>query len=143
MNSCLELASTAQELSLAHKVLTGPEGAEYIVRTLEKFKPARVTGHLAIHHDSLSIPFEKYEISYPDFMPDEPTCIFFEQVRENVNCVFILEEGRKLSQILENTYRFEYFQSNEQIEYLLAVNWYVIEGIGLAAEWMGRLQQLR
>ena len=109
MNKCQELAFTSCELGLAHQILGEHDSAEYIKNVLETFKPARLTGHLAIHNGTLSIPFGKYKTTYPLFMNDEPTYVFFEQSRDDKNCVFILEEGRKLSQVLENTYVFEYF----------------------------------
>ncbi len=41
-----------------------------------------------------------------------------------------IENGRNFCSILKNAYGMEYFISNENANYLVAVNWYVIEGAG-------------
>jgi len=141
MNACQELAFSAAELGLACHLLSDQQGAGYITQVLQKFTPNKLSGHLAIHHDSLSIPFEQYELTFPQYLKSEPIYVFFEQSRENKENVFVLEEGQQFGKVMNNTYGYEYFVSNATMAYLLAVNWYVIEGAGSAIEWMKPLQK--
>lgn len=60
--------------------------------------------------------------------------IFFDQENHNRSKVVVIDDAKKLGQIMENSYGMEYFVSNEKADYLLAVNWYVIEGEGSAKQ---------
>lgn len=42
---------------------------------------------------------------------------------------------------MEESFGMEYFVSNKTSDYLLAVNWYVIEGVGIAKDWLLTLPQ--
>ena len=68
--------------------------------------------------------------SFVPYIGEEPILIFFEQTDLNKNRVVYINDGRKLCNILEHAYGLEYFIINEKISYLLAVNWYAIEGVG-------------
>lgn len=41
-----------------------------------------------------------------------------------------IHSGRRLGEIMENSFGMEYFVTNKDFAYLLAINWYVIEGVG-------------
>jgi hypothetical protein len=139
MSKSDELINASQELGIASYILTSKEGADFIHFVLDLYKPNKLSGHLAIHHDSVSIPLEPYEFTYSTFMAEEPAYVFFEQKGTDINKVVVVEEGNRLGEILENSYGMEYFVSNKTANYLLAVNWYVIEGSGSAIDWLTTL----
>ena len=89
--------------------------------------------------NSISVPLEKYEFSYSEFLGDEPVYVFFDQANHNRKKVVVVKQGRRLCTILENAYGMEYFVSNKSADYLLAINWYVIEGTGTAKVWLQEL----
>lgn len=93
---------------------------------------------MAIGGDATSISLEPHEFSYSAHLDDGPIYIFFEQFGNDKNRVIVLNNGRNLGNVLENAFGMEYFVSNEKQGFLLAVNWYAIEGIG-SVDWMGNL----
>lgn len=52
---------------------------------------------------------------------------FFEQDVSNKNIVVVVDDVRDMSRLMEDSYGMEYFVSNEVGDFLIAVNWYVIE----------------
>ena len=140
MDNADELLKASAILEIPGILLGKQESAEYIKRVIKIFAPQKISGHLSIYNNnSISIPLEKYEFSYSNYLDDEPAYIFFDQENHNREKVVIISEGKKLCHILENAYGMEYFVSNENAEYLLAVNWYVIEGAGSAKHWLSKL----
>ncbi|KEQ17555.1 hypothetical protein GZ78_17580 [Endozoicomonas numazuensis] len=97
---------------------------------MRKFHPDKLSGHLSIGHESTSIALEPWEFSYSKKLKDEPLFIFFEQRDVNKNKMACIKNGKKLCSILEQAYGMEYFVTNQNVSFLLAVNWYEIEGIG-------------
>ncbi len=136
-----ELAQVCRELDFKFQILSSEEARIYIEGIFNKFNPQRRSGHLAIGRESLSIPIEKYEFSYSYVLKNEPGFLFFDQENHNKNQVFVLEDGRQVCAVLESSYGMEYFLSNEAGDYLIAVNWYVIECAGVAKEWMLKLMK--
>ncbi|NVD97137.1 hypothetical protein [Massilia sp. BJB1822] len=110
-----------------------------MAEVIGKFKPARMSGHLAIGHDSISIPLEPNEFTYSSHLDAAPVYVFFEQRAADKDRVLILHDGRSLAKVFENAFGMEYFASDEKQSYLLAVNWYVIEGAGECGAWIKRL----
>ncbi|AKU24587.1 hypothetical protein ACZ75_01140 [Massilia sp. NR 4-1] len=108
---------------------------------MDKFKPERVAGHLAIGHHSIAIPLEANEFTYSSHLDAEAAYVFFEQRGEDRDRVLMLHDGPSLARVFANAYGMEYFVSNQRKSYLLAVNWYVIEGAGASVDWMKRLMQ--
>ncbi|ODC05551.1 hypothetical protein BFW38_16960 [Terasakiispira papahanaumokuakeensis] len=106
---------------------------------LKKFKPFKTTGHLSIGKDSKSIKTEEHEFSYSKKLSKGAAYIFFDQESKDRNTLVIIEEGSQLCNIMENAYGMEYFLSNKELDYLIAVNWYAIEGAGLAKNWFSEL----
>ena len=66
-----------QELRLTCKVLPEDEGRDYIKFAIEKFKPQKISGHLSIYNESVSIPIEGYEFSYSQYLKNEPVLYIF------------------------------------------------------------------
>ena len=136
MSNAKELLDVSSELRINTSLLSLDDSKDYLSKVIQKFKPEKKTGHLSIGGDSIVIPLEDNEFVYSANLVDEPLFVFFDQEgldRKKVVCIF---EGKKLCNILENAYGMEYFISNERMDYLIAVNWYVIEGVGDAKKWL-------
>lgn len=137
MDNSDELIRESRKLKIACTLLGNQESLEYINNVIKKFTPQKTSGHLSIYNnESVSISSEKYEFLYSDYLDDEPVYVFFDQENHNRNKVVVISEGKRLCRIMENTYGMEYFVSNKKAEYLLAINWYVIEGAGTAKQWL-------
>ncbi|UTY60820.1 hypothetical protein HPQ68_17320 [Massilia sp. erpn] len=89
------------------------------------------------------MPLEPNEFTYSTHLDAGPACVFFEQHGADRDRVLILHDGKSLSKVFENAFGMEYFVSDEKKSYLLAVNWYVIEGAGECDTWMTRLAQAK
>jgi len=130
-----EFSRSCGELGLAFRVLD-PNASRALVRDVfGKFKPVKTSGHVALGDDAVSIPLEPHEFSYCENLEDARILVFFEQQGNDLDRVVALEDGRSLGKVLENAYGMEYFVTNEKQTFLLAVNWYVVEGTGLV-DWM-------
>lgn len=132
------------ELGIAYTIIPKEEAVQTIGFVLEKFQVQKTFGHIAINidnEDTLTIPFEQYEFTYPMYLTDEPVYLFFAQNDIDKNSLIKINSARKLGVIFENCPGMEYFVTNESFSYLLAVNWYVIEGIGEAKQWMEKLSK--
>ena len=138
-NYTKEILDVSRNLGIPCELLSKTKGVQFINSVFEKFSPNKKTGHLAIHHDSISIPLELYEFSYSSFLEKEPAYIFFDQEGLDKGNVIVVENGKEIGQIMENAFGMEYFVSNKEMDYLLAVNWHVIEGIGKAKEWLAKI----
>ncbi|OCA69172.1 hypothetical protein BBI01_17315 [Chryseobacterium artocarpi] len=109
-------------------------------QVFKTFKVLKKSGHLAINSsDAISIPAEKNEYTYSANLDSEPVYIFFDQENNDRNQVVLIEDGRRMGAIMENSFGIEYFITNVNFNYLLAINWYSIEGVGSAVNWMKNL----
>lgn len=138
MSKVDEFIRSCQELGATFRVLEPNASLVFMSAALEKFKPVKQSGHLAIGGDSISIPMGPHEFTYSINLDAQPVYIFFEQLGSDKNRVIVLEDGNSLGKVLANAFGMEYFASDERLSYLLAVNWYVIEGVG-AVNWMKKL----
>jgi hypothetical protein len=134
-----EFKKAADELGLECHVLGAEKSKCFIEQVTDKFGANKLSGHVAINHDSVNVPLEPHEFSFSENLRCEPVFLFFDQLGQDRELVVVLQEGQSLGKVLENAFGMEYFVSNETQEYLLAVNWYVIEGAGTAREWLSRL----
>ncbi|HRB71609.1 MAG TPA: hypothetical protein PK776_07150 [Flavobacterium sp.] len=127
-NKILELENGAKLLGLPYEILNKNIGREIISDIFEKFKPNKVEGHLAVDSDtSVKLKTEDHEFSFSKDFEEEPIYLFFEQDEIHDGQVFVLQDGRALSDLLNECFGMEYFISNKEYKYLIAVNWYVIE----------------
>lgn len=134
-----ELKKSANELGLVCHVLDSEMSRCFIKKVTDKFAVERPTSHVAIGQDSVTVPLEPHEFSFSMNFRCEPVFLFFDQDGPDRELVVVLKDGQSLGQVLENSFGMEYFVTNETHEYLLAVNWYVIEGAGTAREWLSKL----
>lgn len=135
-----ELSRSAAELGYVARVLPDAEAALFIAAVVAKFLPQKLTGHLAICRHSVTIPLETHEFTFSRRLPQEAAYVFFDQAGPDRGCVIVLESGQALCSVLENAFGIEYFVSNAGHDYLIAVNWYVIEAAGAAVGWLDGLR---
>ena len=140
MNNSEEIIAASEELGIVGYVMPEVEGVNYIRFVLDRYKPHKTSGHLSIYYNSVSLPLEEHEFTYSKHLDNEPVSIFFDQEGTEANKVVVIEQGKRLGEIFENSYGMEYFVSNKKADYLLAVNWYVIEGAGTAVDWINTLR---
>ena len=75
------------------------------------------------------------EFSYTNILPEESGYIFFEPTGETEKRTVVwISDIRQAGTLFENSFGMEYFLSNENSDYLIAVNWYVVEISGEKAE---------
>jgi hypothetical protein len=134
MSNADEIVNVCKELGINCTSLTEADGLGLISRVLNKFKPFKVTGHLAIDRDSISIPLEGNEFSYSVKLDSEAAYVFFDQEGIDRKSVVRIEDAREICRIMENSFGMEYFLSNSDATYLVAVNWYTIEVAGILKE---------
>ncbi len=138
-----ELLEVGKRLDIKVEVLPDNEAQTYISQILERFKPFKVTGHVGIGHDSFCLGIDAWEFSYMEYLPKGSGYIFFDQGRSmNQRTVVKIEDLRLLGRILEDSFGMEYFVANETADFLIAVNWYVVEISG-AEKALGRLSGFR
>ncbi|MFJ4344798.1 hypothetical protein [Pseudomonas sp. NPDC089401] len=127
-------------LSHAHEVLRAAKAvgveayllqeyiaAQYIAAVLARYKPWKAAGHLSIGESSRTMPTDENEFGFSRSFRGKPGYLFFEQDSRNKNTVVVISDARELSRIMEECYGMEYFFSDEEGVFLVAVNWYVIE----------------
>lgn len=136
MGNIDELERACGELDIRSEALSREESVKIITEVLNKYKVGKTSGHLAICHDSISIPIEDYEFTYSSNLDDEAIYVFFDQEGYSKKQVIEISSGQRLGEIMENSFGMEYFVTNRDFTYLLAVNWYVIEGAGSAKRWI-------
>lgn len=130
-----EFIETANRLNIEVELLNKEDSQKYIEKVLNSFKPFRVTGHLGIGDNSISISLDENEFSYSENLDQESGYVFFEQYNsQGKTTVIKIVDVRKLGEIIADSFGMEYFLSNEKIDYLIAVNWYVVEISGTAKE---------
>jgi hypothetical protein len=126
----------SNRLNIKAAVLDKTAALLYIKEVLSKFNVQKTTGHLAIYHNSESLPIEEFEFAYSEYLKKESGYIFFDQGGLWRDVVIEIEDGSRICEILENCFGVEYFLSNYSKDYLIAVNWYVVEGAGTALDWI-------
>lgn len=134
INKADELIKDSQALKINAWLLNDAEASKYIHNVIKKYHPRKIIEHLAIDGDSVSVPVEKCEFSYSDYLSSEPAYIFFAQTSRDRNKVVVISDAQKICKIMENSYPMEYFVSNKTFDYLFAINWYVVEGAGSAKD---------
>lgn len=82
---------------------------------------------------------EGNEFSYSEYLESEPAYIFFDQEGRDRNSVVVVKDTKLIGLLMENSYGMEYFVSNEKADFLIAVNWYVVEAAGSAVESLNEL----
>ena len=129
----MELFEEIQNACKIHKVsceiLSKEDANKYLNDVFTKFDVHKKFGHLSIGYNVEKIFTEEYELVYSNYLDEEPIFIFFDQDRYKQKVIRI-GSSKKFHSILEDCYGFEYFLSNESIDYLISVNWYVIEATG-------------
>ena len=130
MSNTEEFIKSCRELNIEYKLVESSPAHDYIERVLAKFKPRKISGHLAIDHSSRSIPVNQHEFSYSNKLPNTHGYVFFDQTTEKYKLIEI-PDTRLVCKIIENSFGMEYFLSDREMTYLIAVNWYVIEFSGV------------
>ncbi|WP_228394036.1 hypothetical protein [Chryseobacterium artocarpi] len=139
-NKINEIQKVCKELGVECVIISKKDSIDIIDQVFKTFKVLKKSGHLAINSsDAISIPAEKNEYTYSANLDSEPVYIFFDQENNDRNQVVLIEDGRRMGAIMENSFGIEYFITNVNFNYLLAINWYSIEGVGSAVNWMKNL----
>jgi hypothetical protein len=131
-----ELSRSAAELGFIACVLLDAEATLFIAAVVAKFQPEKLTGHLAIRRHAVAMPLEPHEFTLSRCLPQEAAYVLFDQAGQDRGRVIVLESGQAVCSVLENAFGMEYFVSDADHDYLIAVNWYVIEAAGAAAGWL-------
>ena len=82
---------------------------------------------MAISNDSKVISLEENEFTYTLAIKKQKGYLFFDQEGIDKNLVFEVENLQKVGELMEESFGIEYFLSNSDLSFLIAVNWYVIE----------------
>lgn len=122
-----ELLSTAERIGIKAHLVDEVMAEKYISFVLEKYKPRKRSGHLSIGEGAAKLPTDENEFVFFLSLKPEPGWVFFEQNVSNKNVVVVVDDVRGVSKLMEGSYGMEYFVSNEDGGFLIAVNWYVIE----------------
>ncbi|WP_024291043.1 hypothetical protein [Lacrimispora indolis] len=132
-----ELIEASNKLNIEICLLNENEAQGYIRAVLAFYNPFKTDGHLGIGKNTVSIPTEKYEFTYSQYLKEEPAYVFWGQ-DSNIarKSVVKVNNAKRLGELFENSYGMEYFVSNETMDYLIAVNWYTIEIAGLATQYL-------
>ena len=142
MTSQEELIRACRELGISSRAMKPNETREFIDAVIGRFSPSKTTGHLSIGKGAVAIPLEHNEFTYSDYLERVPTVVFFDQKTDERNLAVEVSDGSALGKIMSKSYGMEYFVADRAMTYLLAVNWYAIEGVGAAVEWMARLENI-
>ena len=126
-----ELINAAKVVKTNIEIVEENLAEKIISQVINKFKPKQLTGHLSIGDANLKLPTERYELSFSNELKKEPGYIFGEQYYESDKKTLIkVENMQMISKLISESFGMEYFLTNESFDYLIAVNWYVIEFIG-------------
>ncbi len=136
MNHLKELMCVGSKINVSSHSIIGDEANTYIESIFHKYKPERKIGHLMIGGDSIAISAEKYDSVYSKELPPIKGYVFFEQNKFNKNNIFVIDDVSCLCDVMNEAYGMEYFVSDENLDFLIAVNWYVVEAAGIARRWL-------
>ncbi len=131
-----ELLQVSRKLGIALTVLDQHESDIYIQKVLDTHHPHQTSNHLSIGEQAITIPLEPHEYTYSALLQPERGYLFFDQQGLDRHTVVSVADIRSVGTLMEHAYGMEYFLSNEQAEFLIAVNWYVIEAAGIARAWL-------
>lgn len=131
MDNVTELINVGGLLGIDCCALNKSDAIKLINLVIKKHNPLKITDHLGIGHDSYSLSLDEYEYEYSKYLANEEAYIFFDQAGSNRNSVVVVSDARRICDLMSNTYGMEYFVTNKNMEYLIVVNWYVIEILGL------------
>ncbi|MFJ8517269.1 hypothetical protein [Lysinibacillus xylanilyticus] len=134
-----ELIYVSSELGIDIVVLNRLESEQYINKVIDTHMPFKITGHLQMDVDSITLSLEENEYSYSEHLKSEPAYIFFDQDGLDRKSVVIVKDAKLVGKLMENSFGMEYFVSNERNDYLIAVNWYVIHVAGSAINDLSKL----
>jgi hypothetical protein len=136
MKNTAEILKAAAELGVQCDTLDEGAARAHIDSIIDAFAPARTEGHLMIGHDSDDYPLEIAEWDYSLALPASPVLVFFDQSSTDRDQVIQLSDGPRLCEVLRRCFGMEYFATGIQRNYLIAVNWYVVEVTGIARAWL-------
>ncbi|WP_394213386.1 hypothetical protein [Psychrobacter piscatorii] len=125
-----ELKSNADKIGLNYSIIKGVEAEKLISKIFKKFDPLRTSGHLAISDNSKVISLEENEFTYTLAIKKQKGYLFFDQEGVDRNLVLEVENVQRVGELMEESFGIEYFLSNSDLSFLIAVNWYVIEVSG-------------
>lgn len=140
MNCINEILRVSNQLDIKVTLVEEDKSKLVINKVMQVFTPQKITGHLAISNDEvITFPVEDYEFIYSNSLPKSKGYIFFDQQSETEGQVVMIEDVRFLCRILEESFGMEYFLVDEDFTYLIALNWYVIEGAGKAVNLLSNI----
>ena len=109
MKNSEEILKVCDELGVNAKLVPKAESSEIINAAFDAYDVRKKSGHLAIHTDTLSLPLEEYEFSYPAYLKNEPAYMFFDQENINKEEVIAISEVKRIGEVMEHSYGMEYF----------------------------------
>lgn len=130
MRNISELIHSCNKLDISFYIINGIEASKIISKTIELFTPLKTTNHLSISNDKnkvFTIPLEYNEFTYSKKLPKSKGYIFFDLESKDKNKVFVFENIQNIGDVMSENFGMEYFLVDENFNYLIAVNWYVIE----------------
>lgn len=130
MNNIAEMARVCNDLNISFHIISGGDANKIISKVINFFNPEQTTGHLSISNDGnkvFKISLEYNEFTYSKKLPKDKGYVFFDLESKDKNKVFVLDNIQNICDIMSESFGMEYFLFNEQFDYLIAVNWYVIE----------------
>lgn len=125
-----EIEKVCGHLKIGCRVLPTAEASELLCKVFEKYSVTKKAGHLSIGSHSVKIPTEQFEFTYSEILNPEPVYMFFDQKNYNKKDVVVIDNGRNIGLIMANSIGMEYFITDMNLSYLIAVNWYMIEAKG-------------
>ncbi len=135
-----ELLQVGQQLGIHVTALDQQQAQHYIERVLARYKPDQTSNHLSIGDGALTLSLEQHEFNYSEMLEQESVYMFFDQEGMDRQQVVVIQDARLVGKLMENAFGMEYFLSNEQAEFLIAVNWYTMQAVGTAISYLARLK---
>lgn len=138
MSNISELINICNNLNIPFCIIEGVEASQIISKTIKIFSPSQITNHLSISNDDkvFKIPLECNEFTYSKRLPEGKGYVFFDLESKDKNKVFVLENIQDVCDVMSESFGMEYFLVDENFDYLIAVNWYVIEIAGKARNYL-------
>ncbi len=139
MSNISELENICNDLNISFHIINGDEANEIIAQVINLFNPEKITGHLSISNSNnkvFKISLEHNEFTYSKKLPEGKGYIFFDLESKDKNNIFVLDNVQNTCDIMSESFGMEYFLCDEKFNYLIAVNWYVIELTNGAKEYL-------
>ncbi|WP_419810922.1 hypothetical protein [Bacterioplanoides sp.] len=121
MSKMKDIIDSSSEIGVC---VTVYDDVDFFNKVLEKFSPRKLKGHVSIGKGE-KLPLEEYEFTYSNRLGSSPAIMFFYE--KDRLCMLKFLDAKKVCSVMENMYGIEYFLVDEDLEYLISVNWYVIE----------------